>query len=95
LQGRPESIRPFPIKLQTRYLLKNADAICREAGGSLADVVRSQTVFLDMADLHGSFEVWEESFPGGAPVNLSAEVSGPMPVPGCRILASLAAYIPD
>ncbi|MEE9256517.1 MAG: RidA family protein [bacterium] len=84
-----------PIKSQTRYLLKNVDAICRAAGGSLADVVRSQTLFLDMADLHGAFEVWGDSFPGGPPVNMSAEVSGPMPVPGCRILASLVAYIPE
>jgi len=84
-----------PIKSQTRYLLKNVDAICRAAGGSLADVVRSQTVFLDMAELHGAFEVWEESFPDGPPVNVSAEISGPMPVPGCRILASMTAYISD
>jgi enamine deaminase RidA (YjgF/YER057c/UK114 family) len=84
-----------PVQSQTRYLLKKADAICQAAGGSLADVVRSQTVFLDMADLHGAFEVWEEAFPEGPPVNMSAEVSGPMPVPGCRILASLVAYIPD
>jgi len=84
-----------PAKSQTLYLLKNVDRICQAAGGSLADVVRSQTVFLDMADLHGAFEVWEGAFPKGPPVNMSAEVRGPMPVPGCRILASLVAYIPN
>ena len=84
-----------PVKRQTEYILKNADAICRAAGGSLADVVRSQTVFCDMADLHGAFEVWAGAFADAPPVNMSAQTATPMPVPGCRILASLAAYIPD
>lgn len=83
-----------PVKLQTRFILKNVDAICRASGGKLSDVVRSQTVFLDMGDLHPASEVWAEAFPEPPPVNTCAEVSGPMPVPGCRILLSLVAYIP-
>lgn len=84
-----------PIKLQTQYILKSVDAICRAAGGSVSDVVRSQMLFLDMGDLYGAFEVWEKAFPTDPPVNTSAEVSGPFPVPGCRILVSLVAYIPE
>jgi enamine deaminase RidA (YjgF/YER057c/UK114 family) len=84
-----------PIKLQTQYILKSVDAICRAAGGSVSDVVRSQMLFLDMADLYGAFEVWGKTFPTDPPVNTSAQVSGPFPVPGCRILASLVAYIPE
>ncbi len=84
-----------PIKLQTEYILKNVDSICRAGGGSLSDVVRSQTIFHDMTDLHGAFEVWGSAFPDGPPVNTSAQTATPMPVPGCRILASLVAYIPD
>ena len=48
-----------------------------------------------MADLHGAFEVWGGAFADAPPVNMSAQTATPMPVPGCRILASLAAYIPD
>lgn len=84
-----------PIKLQVEYMLKNVDAVCRAAGGSLSDVVRSQTVFTDMADLHGAFEVWKSAFPKDPPVNMSAETATPMPVPGCRLIASLMAYIPS
>ena len=58
-------------------------------------MIRSQTVFGDMADLHGAFEVWDGAFADAPPVNMSAQTATPMPVPGCRILASLVAYIPD
>ena len=84
-----------PIKSEVKNILKNVEAICEEAGGSLSDVVRSQSVFLDMKDLHPAFEVWGEAFPADPPTNMSAEVSGPMPVPGCRSIWSLAAYIPE
>ena len=82
------------IKNEIEYVLKNTEAICHAAGGSLQDIVRSQSVFLDMADLHPAFEVWREAFPSDPPVNTSAQVGGPMAVPGCRVTKSLVAYIP-
>ena len=41
--------------------------------------------------------IWERgnAFPKDPPVNMSAETATPMSVPGCRVLASLMAYIPD
>lgn len=83
-----------PVKREVENVLGNIDAICRAAGGSLADVVRSQTAFLDMRDLHPAFEAWGAAFGTEPPTNLSAMVSGPMPVPGCRTIWSTLAYIP-
>ena len=75
-------------------MLGNLEAICHAAGGSLGDVVRSQTAFLDLGDLHAAFEVWGEAFPTDPPTNMSAQLTGPMPVPGCRTLWSALACIP-
>ena len=84
-----------PIKREIECVLGNVDQICRAAGGSLSDIVRSQSVFLDMGDLYPAFEVWQAAFPTEPPTNMSAEMSGPMPVPGCRSLWSMLAYIPE
>lgn len=84
-----------PIKREIECVLGNVDQICRAAGGSLSDIVRSQSVFLDMGDLYPAFEVWQAAFPTEPPTNMSAQMSGPMPVPGCRSLWSMLAYIPE
>lgn len=83
-----------PVKREVECILGNLDAICRAAGGSLGDVVRSQSAFLDFADLHPAFEVWGAAFGDAPPTSMSAAVTGPMPVPGCRTVWSPLAYIP-
>jgi len=83
-----------PVKREVEHVLRNADAICRAAGGSVSDLVRSQTAFLDLQDLQPAFEEWGQAFSSDPPTNSSAAVTGPMPVPGCRTLWSLLAYIP-
>ena len=95
--ARPNPKLPWygsPVKREVEQVLTNIEAICHAAGGSLSDVVRSQTAFLDLGDLHPAFEVWGDAFPCDPPTNMSAMVSGPMPVPGCRTLWSAVAYIP-
>ena len=83
-----------PVKREVEHVLGNIDGICAAAGGSLGDVVRSQTAFLDLGDLYPAFEVWGGAFPSEPPTNMSAQVSGPMPVAGCRTLWSALACIP-
>ncbi|TFH51645.1 MAG: RidA family protein [Lysobacterales bacterium] len=95
--ARPNPALPWygsPVKREVEHVLNSLDAICRAAGGSLSDVVRSQTAFLDLGDLQPAFEEWSRAFPSDPPTNMSAAVSGPMPIPGCRTLWSTVALIP-
>jgi enamine deaminase RidA (YjgF/YER057c/UK114 family) len=81
------------IKNEIKDILENTEGTCYATGDSLQDIMRSQSVFLDMDDLHPAFEAWREAFPSDPLVNTSAQVEGPMAVPGCRITKSLVAYI--
>jgi enamine deaminase RidA (YjgF/YER057c/UK114 family) len=88
--------QPFygiPVKAELRAIIAEAEAICREAGTSLANAVRIQAFHTDLADLPAAIETWSAAL-GGAPLPLSAIEVPWLPVPGARVLVDLWVYAP-
>ena len=61
-------------KKQMTYILDNLDSICRAGGSSLEQVVWTQNLYTNPADLFPSMEVWNERFPAAPPASLVAGV---------------------
>lgn len=102
-QGLVATARPHPDfpfnaasgRVQMETTLRNVDAICRAAGGSLADVARVQTLFTDLVQFDAAHEVWKRAFPETPPAWTIAQVRGPLPVEGAVLHNDVIAYIPD
>jgi enamine deaminase RidA (YjgF/YER057c/UK114 family) len=80
-------------RVQTEVLLRNVDALCRAAGGTLQDVVRVQTHFTDLAHFDAAHEVWQRTFTEIPPAWTITQVKGPLPVRGAVLLSDVMAYI--
>jgi enamine deaminase RidA (YjgF/YER057c/UK114 family) len=94
--AEPDPRQPFyavPVKAELAAILKQADAICRAAGTSLANAARIQQFHTDLADFAPTLEVWHEAL-GGAPIPISAVEVAWLPVPGARLLLDLWVYAP-
>ncbi|HUZ72987.1 MAG TPA: RidA family protein [Stellaceae bacterium] len=94
--ARPDPRQPFfgiPVKAELAAILKQAEAVCRNAGTSLAHAVRIQQFHTDLADLPATLEVWHEAL-AGAPLPLSAVEVAWLPVPGARLLVDLWVHAP-
>jgi enamine deaminase RidA (YjgF/YER057c/UK114 family) len=77
------------------HLLVVADAVCRKAGTSLANVVRIQQVHTDLAEFYPACILWQSRLPG-VPLPLSAfQVPAPLLVPGCTVQLDLWVYVPS
>lgn len=63
------------IKEQTVQVLKNADAILKEAGYSFNDVVKTTCYLADMNDFQAMNEVYAHYFPADPPARAAVEVS--------------------
>lgn len=83
-----------PGRLQTRYILKNVQAICEAAGTSLQNVCRRQSFHTDLRNFQESADEWAVQVSTEPPASTTVEVGGPLLVPGCEILMDLIAYIP-
>lgn len=81
------------VKKQTSYIMKNVQAICEAAGGSLDCIVKRQAFHSDLREMYPAFEVWREAFPQNAPVSTTVSPDSPLPVPGCSLLLSLIGYV--
>jgi 2-iminobutanoate/2-iminopropanoate deaminase len=81
-----------PIGDCTRQCLKNLEGIVREAGGTLADVVKVTVFLTDMADFGAVNEVYADFFPTPAPAR-SAFAVAKLPLNG-RIEIEAIALIP-
>src|SRR5262249_57611326 len=68
----------IPIKDQVRAIAARAQAICREAGADLANLVRLQLFLTDLAELPPAIEAWSDAL-DGAPLPLSALVVDRLP----------------
>ncbi|MBW1775445.1 MAG: hypothetical protein JRJ82_21585, partial [Deltaproteobacteria bacterium] len=53
---------PGGIAEQTRQIIENLKAVCEEAGTSLKNAVKVTIFMLDLADLQGMNQVFEEYF---------------------------------
>ena len=82
------------IEAQMEYLLAVADAVCRRAGTSLANVVRIQQMHTDLAEFYPACQVWHRRLPG-VPLPMAAfQVPAPLLVPGCTVQLDLWVYVP-
>jgi enamine deaminase RidA (YjgF/YER057c/UK114 family) len=92
----PDPRQPFfgiPVKAELAAIIDQADAICRAAGTSLANLVRIQQFHTDLRDFPAALEVWHERL-GSAPLPLSAVEVAWLPAPGARVLVDLWVYAP-
>lgn len=63
------------IKIQTRQVLKNIEAILTAAGASMNSVVKTTVFLKDFNDFGAMNEVYAEFFTGAAPARSTVEVS--------------------
>jgi len=63
----PETWYGSPIKLQTAFAIKRCARILKEAGCSLADVVRADVYLTHMTDMFEFDQVWRKHFPVDPP----------------------------
>jgi len=63
------------IKVQTRLVLKNVEAILNAAGTSMNSVVKTTVFLTDFNDFAAMNEVYAEFFSGSAPARSTVEVS--------------------
>ena len=95
-EARVDPRQPFygiPVKAELRSIIRQAEAICRNAGTSLRNAVRIQQFHLDLADLPATLEVWDEAMSHAALPLSPVEVAW-LPVPGGRIQVDLWVYVP-
>jgi 2-iminobutanoate/2-iminopropanoate deaminase len=85
-----------PIETQARQAFQNLQALLREAGGDINDVVHLTIYLVDSKDMHGLNEVYKEFFlrepyPARATI-VVRELVGP---PGLRIETTAQAYLSE
>jgi enamine deaminase RidA (YjgF/YER057c/UK114 family) len=81
------------IEAQADAILARAQAICRAAGTSLANVVRIQQFHTDLGDFYPTYAAWQKILPGRA-LPISAVEVPSTTVPGCTLLMDLWVYAP-
>ena len=97
-EARPDPNFPFhssSVKLQTRYITKNVEAICRAAGTSIRHLVKRRAIHLDLKDCQEAEEVWRGTLGDCIPPTTCFRTDGPMAVPGCTVMYDLTAYLED
>jgi len=83
----------FDIGAQTSAVLDNIDAILRQAGASLADVVEISTYLINMSDFAGYNEVYGRYFDENGPTRTTVAVRQ-LPHPHILIEIKAVAYAP-
>lgn len=81
------------ISAQTERVLRNLEAVIREAGGSLKDVVKTTVFLQDMGDFGAMNAVYAQFFGEEPPARSSVEVAA-LPL-GARVEIEGVVYIPD
>jgi enamine deaminase RidA (YjgF/YER057c/UK114 family) len=69
-----DGLARLDIKAQTRAVIANIDSICREFGGSIADVVDVTTFLVNMNDFSGYNDVYGEVFQEDGPTRTTVAV---------------------
>jgi len=80
------------IQAQTRQALANCEAILREAGATLDDVVEVGVLLIDPDDFAGMNEEYARWFPSDPPARYAAKLGAEIPglLVSIRMTASLA-----
>ena len=97
-EARTDPGFPFhksPIQLQTSYILKNVEAICRAAGTSARHLVKRRSIHTDLGDHLEADLLWREATDDRLPPTTCFRTEAPLVVPGCLVQYDLTAVIPD
>lgn len=81
------------LSQQMNCILENAEAICRKAGTSLANVVRVQQFHTDLRTFKDSWKAWDKRLPGQY-LPYSAIETPALAVPGALVMLDLWIYAP-
>ncbi len=84
----------FDIRVQTRAVIENIEAILVAAGAALADVVEISTFLVDMTDFAGYNEVYGEFFTAASGPARTTVAVRELPHPHLRIEIKAVAYRP-
>ncbi|MEQ8936434.1 MAG: RidA family protein [Amphiplicatus sp.] len=81
---------------QSRFVLEQIDAICREAGTGLENVCKVQAFFDDLHYMPAFLDVWRDVFPVVPPALSAVAMGGPAPLiaPGARVQLDAIIYAP-
>src|SRR5262249_7319806 len=69
-------------------------AILREGGASLADVVKAEVFLTDLRDFYGLEQVWMQYFPTDPPARTTVPVRD-LGIPGLKVAIDLIAFLPQ
>lgn len=64
-----------PIADRTRQIMRNIEAIAREAGGNLAGIVKTTIFLTDLADFQAVNSAYGEHFPDNPPARSTVQVA--------------------
>lgn len=64
-----------PIADRTRQIMRNIEAIAREAGGDLAGIVKTTIFLTDLADFQAVNNAYGEHFPESPPARSTVQVA--------------------
>jgi 2-iminobutanoate/2-iminopropanoate deaminase len=78
---------------QLRQALRNADALLRENGATMDQVVKGTLFLIDLADFAACNDVWTAAFAPPRPTRSTIQVAG-IPMSGARAEVELWAYAP-
>lgn len=81
------------VEAQMAAMLDSAEAICRAAGTTLANVVRVQQYHTDLSEFHAAWQAWDRRL-AGQHLPFSAVKVPFLPVPGCTVQLDLWVYAP-
>lgn len=83
-----------PARQQMRVILDATDEICRQAGTSLANLVRAHHFVADLGNVYPALRVWNERRPGLPLPFAAVRTPAPLSVPGCRVVVDPWFYGP-
>ena len=79
------------IQEQTRQALTNCQAVLREAGATLEDVVEVGVLLTNPADFSGMNEEYAAWFPAGSPTRFVAKLG--VEIPGVLVSIRMSAFL--
>ncbi len=96
--SRPANDRAFPhlrrsVRDEIAQIHENVDAICRAAGTSISQAVKTHLFLNDFGDLSTALPAWGAAFSEGYPAGGFFETPpGTQEVPSCRLTADVIAH---
>ncbi len=89
----PGELAGTTIQEQTRQVLRNIEAILKELGSSLGDVVKTTVYLANPSDFKGMNDAYREFFPSDQPARSTARLGAE--VPGILLsIDAIAIYSP-